>query len=204
MLIHSGMCHRRTTTRAIMYAILLAVTVLLSACSSNPSPDEEAEALARAELIKTYNQHKASIERVAKMEQDLTQLLTLLSDSSGIKPIEEKLTQSEKPVTTHRAEPTAVTNTFATSGHSQYVVQFGRHLLDTRAQAQNQRIKISLSLIQSYYPEIFNAVTIYSQTPAQNGSQFFLTQASGFGSEQESILFCRLIKASGQPCKLVN
>lgn len=204
MLIHSSMCHQRTRTPAITHVILLAGTVLLSACSSNPSPDEEAEALARAELIKTYNQHKANIERVAKMEQDLSQLLTLLSESSGIKPIEEQLAQSEKPVTTHRAEQTAVTNAFTTPGQSQFVVQFGRHLLGTRAQAQNQRIKASLSLIQSYYPEIFNSVSIYSQTPAQNGSQFFLTQASGFGSEQESTLFCRLIKASGQPCKLVN
>ncbi|ALU44479.1 hypothetical protein AT705_17005 [Pseudoalteromonas rubra] len=198
------MCHQRTKTPAITHAILLAGTVLLSACSSNPSPDEEAEALARAELIKTYNQHKANIERVAKMEQDLSQLLTLLSDSSGVEPIEEKLMQPEKPVTTHRAEPTAVTNTFATPGQNQFVVQFGRHLLDTRAEAQNQRIKASLSLIQSYYPEMFNAVSIYSQSPSQNGSQFFITQASGFGSEQERRLFCRLIKASGQPCKLVN
>ncbi|MCF2907254.1 hypothetical protein L1285_02700 [Pseudoalteromonas sp. DL2-H2.2] len=184
--------------------MLLAVTMLLSACSSKPSVDEEAEALARAELIKTYNQHKAKIERVALMEQDLTQLLALLSEPSDIKPLNEKLAQPEKTVTVHRAEPSAVSNSYAAASQSAFVVQFGRHLLGTRAQAQQQRINASMSLIQSYYPDMFSTVSIYSQSPAQSRTQFYLTQASGFVSEQESVLFCRLIKASGQPCKLVN
>ncbi|MCG7537827.1 hypothetical protein [Pseudoalteromonas sp. OOF1S-7] len=187
-----------------MLATLLTVAGFLSACSSQPSVDEEAEARARAELIKTYNEHKAGIERVAAMEQDLSQLLILLSSAHDIQPLEEKIAQSEKSVVTHQVEPASASELFNAPSEGSIVVQFGRHLLNARARAQNDRISASLSLIQSYYPEMFRNVSLYLQTPAVNDTQFYLSQASGFLSVQESVVFCRLIQASGQPCKLVN
>ncbi|TMP37043.1 hypothetical protein [Pseudoalteromonas rubra] len=204
MSIHYEVTQLLSYQRVGKWTALLAAVGLLSACSSKPSVDEEAEALARAELIKTYNEHKAGIERVAAMEQDLSQLLALLSSASDIKPIEEKIAQPEKEVVTHQVTPDSASKQFNTPSEGSIVVQFGRHLLNTRAQAQNERIRASLSLIQSYYPEMFSSVSVYLQTPAVNGTQFYLSQAWGFMSVQESVVFCRLIQASGQPCKLVN
>ncbi|MCO7190904.1 MULTISPECIES: hypothetical protein [unclassified Pseudoalteromonas] len=204
MSIHSIVTQLMRHRRVGMLATLLAVAGLLPACSSKPSVDEEAEALARAELIKTYNEHKAGIERVAAMEQDLSQLLTLLSSAHDIQPLEEKIAQPEKNVVTHQVAPASASELSISPSKGSIVVQFGRHLLNARAQAQNERIRASLSLIQSYYPEMFNTVSLYLQTPAVNGTQFYLSQASGFMSVQESAVFCRLIQASGQPCKLVN
>lgn len=204
MSIHCEVAQRLPYQRVGKWVALLAAVGLLSACSSKPTADEEAQALARAELIKTYNEHKAGIERVAAMEQDLSQLLALLSSANDIKPLEEKIAQPEKGVVTHQVAPDSASKQFNTPNSDSIVVQFGRHLLNTRAQAQNERIKASLSLIQSYYPDMFSSVSIYLQTPAVNGTQFYLSQAWGFMSVQESVVFCRLIQASGQPCKLVN
>ncbi|WP_046003487.1 hypothetical protein [Pseudoalteromonas rubra] len=194
-------CFFRQSSRTLIGLVLLCC---LSACNTAPGPDQEAEAQARAELIKTYNQHKARIERVAQMEQDLSQLLQLLSESNHISSLEQQFAQTDKPVITHQATDSENTATPQPGSNHAHLVQFGRHLRSERANAQNTQIEQSLQLMQSYYPDMFKGVSIFLQQPAQNGTRFYETRASGFSSKQESQLFCRLIKASGQPCKLVN
>ncbi|QTL33974.1 hypothetical protein [Pseudoalteromonas viridis] len=194
-------CLNRLSSRI---PIGLALLCCLSACNSAPTADQEAEDQARAELIKTYNQHKARIERVAQMEQDLSQLLQLLSKSNQISSLEQQFAQTDKPVITHQATDSENKATHQSGGVHTHLVQFGRHLRSERANAQNSQIEQSLQLMRSYYPDMFKGVSIFLQQPAQNGTRFYETRASGFLSKQESQLFCRLIKASGQPCKLVN
>ncbi|RZM80104.1 hypothetical protein C3B51_13070 [Pseudoalteromonas rubra] len=204
MLYHTRVKRRGLNSLLSKIPIALVLLCCLSACNTAPAPDQEAEAQARAELIKTYNQHKARIERVAQMEQDLSQLLQLLSESNQISSLEQQFTQTDKPVITHQATGSENSATHQVDGSHTHLVQFGRHLRSERANAQNRQIEQSLQLMQSYYPDMFKGVSIFLQQPGQNGTRFYETRASGFLSKQESQLFCRLIKASGQPCKLVN
>ncbi|MCF6438109.1 hypothetical protein L1077_01515 [Pseudoalteromonas luteoviolacea] len=197
--------------------ILVFIIVCLAGCASsdltlNEKIAHQEKIHAHKVMVESYTKNKASIERLAKMEGDLTQLLSLLAVQTEVPDIHSHM-QPQQTVVQHKAEVTPhepietqeindkdnvkVSQQKASSLVPDFVL--GMHLRQHTALSQIQAIQFRIDMIRHNYPLVFNSVDTRIVEPDPNRTLFYVI-ASGFSSYQEAGVFCKAMSGVTKRC----
>ncbi|AOT09397.1 hypothetical protein [Pseudoalteromonas luteoviolacea] len=198
------------------FASIFIMVNLVGCVSSELSLDEklaQQEALhAHKAMLASYKNNQASIERLADMEADLTQLLELLSMQTEVEDIHSHL-QPIQAVVTHSSEPNIqaitpnttsvapVIESGAMEALSISVPDFllGIHLREQHAKSQVKVIQERINIVRQAYPLVFSRTTASISEPDPSRNLFYVT-ANGFTSVQEAKVFCKAMSSITRHC----
>ncbi|MDK1287438.1 hypothetical protein [Pseudoalteromonas umbrosa] len=191
--------------------------VYLTGCASSAlSLDEKVaqqEAIyAQKAMLASYKENKASIERLADLEEDLTQLLELLSTQTEVRDVHSYL-QPAQTVVKHSNDLNMkmnASNAIADDPvvHSSVindlsldipVVLLGIHLRQENATSQVQVIQDRIDIVRQSYPLVFNRIIASISEPEPNRNLFYVT-ANGFTSAEEVTVFCKVMSNVTKRC----
>ncbi|ESP95514.1 MULTISPECIES: hypothetical protein [Pseudoalteromonas] len=198
-------------------SLTVLISLCLIGCANSTQTFEEKVAQQEAihahkALVSSYEENKASIERLAKMEGDLTQLLKLLSTQAEVPDVHSYL-QPTQPVVKHAVKSDSTKESFAET-HDVPLVSVtdqtekrlqipdfvvGIHLKRDAALSQAQQVQARINIIRQSYPLVFNGVNAHIIEPHQDRKLFFVT-AYGFSSRQEASVFCKAISRVTRHC----
>ncbi|KZN53347.1 hypothetical protein N476_08740 [Pseudoalteromonas luteoviolacea H33] len=167
---------------------------------------------AQKAMLASYEKNKASIERLANLEEDLTQLLDLLSAQTEVRDVHSSL-QPAQTVVKHSNDFNKKTNASSAIAadavmHSSVInelsmeipdVVLGIHLRQENATSQIQVIRDRIDIIRQSYPLVFNRITASISEPDPNRNLFYVT-ANGFTSLEEAKVFCKVMFSVTRRC----
>ncbi|MDK2594692.1 hypothetical protein [Pseudoalteromonas obscura] len=198
-------------------SLAVCISLCLASCANTTQTLEEKVAQQEAihahkALVSSYEENKASIERLAKMEGDLTQLLKLLSTQAEVPDLHDYL-QPTQPVIKHAVKPDSKRGSFVETHDVSSVsntveaektfqtpdLVVGIHLKRDAALSQAQQIQAQINTIRQSYPLVFNGVNAHIVEPDRDRKLFFVT-AYGFSSRQEATVFCKAISRVTRHC----
>ncbi|KID58230.1 hypothetical protein JF50_05990 [Pseudoalteromonas luteoviolacea] len=197
------------------FASIFIMVNLVGCAGTELSLDEklaQQEAIhAHKAMLASYKENRASIERLADMEADLTQLLELLSTQAEVSDIHSHL-QPAQTVVTHTTDPsikTDIPNTVVAPSLASGVIDapnmimpdfvLGMHLRQENAQSQVAVVQARVDLIRQNYPLVFSHITarVSERDPKRN---LFYVTANGFTSVQEAKVFCKAMSSITRRC----
>ncbi|MCF2856510.1 hypothetical protein L1286_03425 [Pseudoalteromonas sp. SMS1] len=191
--------------------VLLFIFLGLSGCVSSTLSLEEKiaqqEAIqAHKSMIASYDKNKASIERLAKMEGDLGQLLALLSAEAQVTDVQTHLNPEQETIR-HAAPYSEVHATQL--AREQNVAEkeviipdlvLGIHMKRDMALRQVDTIEARLTKVRQHYHLVFSAVRPQLVEPDEQQHLYYVT-ATGFASLQEASVFCKAMANIAKRCR---
>ncbi|TQF71889.1 hypothetical protein [Pseudoalteromonas luteoviolacea] len=161
---------------------------------------------AHKNMIASYDKNKASIERLAQMEGDLSQLLALLSEEAQVTDVQTHL-NPEKETIKHAAMHSEVQSTQLASERNDAETEIlipdlvlGIHMKRDMALRQVDTIEDRLAKVRQHYHLVFNSVRTQLVEPNEQQHLYYVT-ANGFTSLQEASVFCKAMVNIAKRCR---
>ncbi|KZN49568.1 hypothetical protein N474_04740 [Pseudoalteromonas luteoviolacea CPMOR-2] len=199
-----------TTAWSKTWFLLFCLSGLSGCVNSELSLEEkiaQQEAIhAHKNMIASYDKNKASIERLAQMEGDLSQLLALLSEEAQVTDIQTHL-NPEKETIKHAAMHSEVQPTQLASERNDAETEIlipdlvlGIHMKRDMALRQVDTIEDRLAKVRQHYHLVFNSVRTQLVEPNEQQHLYYVT-ANGFTSLQEASVFCKAMVNIAKRCR---
>ncbi|MBQ4813983.1 hypothetical protein A7985_22295 [Pseudoalteromonas luteoviolacea] len=164
---------------------------------------------AHKSMIASYDKNKASIERLAQMEGDLSQLLAVLSVEAEVTTVQNHVSPVQE-TTVHTAtdfiEPQSGDfQTAATTNIKSDVevvlpdLVLGIHIKRDHALRQVEHIDKRLSMVKQQYHLVFRTVHAQLIEPSEQQHLYYVT-AKGFTSKEEAEVFCKAMTNIAKRC----